>query len=71
MKHSEAGKGSAPRKSADYENYSSNHSKIFGNSGPLERKKQEEALRALQELTRLTEELGLYDEPSERNSRTD
>jgi hypothetical protein len=64
----EAGKGSAPRKNGNQESYSENHSKIFGESGPLARKKREEAL---QELTRLSEELGLYDEPSERDSRTD
>jgi hypothetical protein len=60
MKHSDAGKGSAPRKTADQNSYSENHSKIFGESGFLARKKREEAL---QELARLSEELSLYDEP--------
>jgi hypothetical protein len=68
MKHQEAGKGSAPRKNVNQSAYSENHSKIFGESGFLARKKREEAL---QELTRLSEELDLYDEPPQRNSRTD
>jgi hypothetical protein len=68
MKHAEAGKGSAPRKTANQDAYSENHLKIFGESGFLARKKREEAL---QELTRLSEELDLYDEPPQRNSRTD
>jgi hypothetical protein len=60
MKHSEAGKGSAPRKTAAQTTYAENHSKIFGESGFLARKRREEAL---QELVRLSEELDLYDEP--------
>lgn len=64
----EAGKGSGMRKTADFETYSENHSKIFGDSGPLARKKREEALL---ELVRVSEEIGLYDVPSDRDSRKD
>lgn len=59
MKHSEAGKGSAPRKTADQEAYAQNHEKIFGAVGPLARKKQEEALKRLVEFS---EENKLYPE---------
>lgn len=48
----EAGKGSAPRKNQDQDAYRDNWDRIFG------QKKREEAL---EELTRLTEEMGLYD----------
>jgi len=64
----EAGKGSSPRKNPDNTAYAENHSKIFGESGFLARKKRDEAL---QELVDRGQELGLYDEPSQRNSRTD
>lgn len=59
LKHSEAGKGSAPRKNADQEAYAQNHEKIFGAVGPLARKKQEEALKKLVEFS---QELKLYSE---------
>lgn len=62
-KYSEAGKGSAPRKNADSKLYGENHSKVFGRSGWLERKKQEEAERAQQALDKLievSEELNPY-----------
>lgn len=49
----EAGKGSAPRKNQDQGAYRQNWEAIFG------KKKRHEAL---EELTSLSEELGLYDE---------
>jgi hypothetical protein len=58
MKHYNAGKGSAPRKTADDVAYGENYSKIFGDVGPLARKKR---MEALDELVRLSEELGLYE----------
>ncbi len=51
---SDGGKGSAPRKQQDQEAYSKGWDAIFG------KKKREEAL---QEMVRISEELGLYDEP--------
>lgn len=50
---SDGGKGSAPRKQQDQKAYADNWEAIFG------RKKREEAL---QEMVRISEELGLYDE---------
>ena len=49
----EAGKGSAPRKNQDQDAYRQNWDMIFG------KKKRNEAL---EELVRLSEEAGLYDE---------
>ena len=65
VKYSEAGKGDGMRKANDNAAYDANFTKIFGAVGPLERKKREEALR---KLTELSEEMGLYDVPSERDS---
>lgn len=56
MKHHDAGKGSAPRKQADDVAYGENYTRIFGDSGPLARKKRREAI---DELVRLGEEMGL------------
>lgn len=64
-KYSDAGKGDAPRKTANHDAYSSGYDRIFTDGGPLARKKR---LEALDELTRLSQEMGLYDEPPERNS---
>lgn len=52
----EAGKGSAPRKNQDQDAYRQNWDMIFG------KKKRDEAL---EELVRLSEEAGLYDEKPE------
>lgn len=41
-KQAEAGKGDSPRKTQDYQKFSDNYEKIFGKTGPLARKKQEE-----------------------------
>lgn len=41
-KQAEAGKGSAPRKSADQSKYAENHGKIFKTLTWLEKKKQQE-----------------------------
>lgn len=42
MHHSEAGKGSSPRKNQDQKKYEENYSKIFGDNGFLARKRKEE-----------------------------
>ena len=41
-KHSEAGKGSKPRKKQDQESYASNWDKIFGNKQKEDKKKPNE-----------------------------
>lgn len=57
---SNGGKGSARRPSTvSDEQAADNWTNIFG-PGPLERKRREQAL---QELVRINESLGLYDEP--------
>ncbi len=63
---SDGGKGSAPRPFTDQETYLENHSRIFGKSR-FERRLEEEAERkkreaALEEMVRINEELGLYDD---------
>jgi hypothetical protein len=55
-KHGNAGKGSAPRKNQNYDAYADNYDRIFG------RGKKEKQKRALDEMVRLSEELGLYDD---------
>jgi hypothetical protein len=56
---SDGGKGSAPRPfSVSYEKFDKNFRGIFGLS-KLEKKKQQEAL---EELSRINQELGLYDD---------
>jgi hypothetical protein len=52
---SEAGKGSATRKTSDQKTYAENWDKIFGR-GKIPPKNEH-----LDELVRLSEELGLYD----------
>jgi len=64
-KYAEAGKGDGMRKANDNEAYAQNYEKIFGDRGPLARKRREEVL---QSIVTLSEDMGLYDEPSERNS---
>ena len=61
-KQAEAGKGSS-RRNEDLNAYETGHERIFGNNGFLERKKREEAL---QKLVELSEEMGLYDLPRPR-----
>ena len=56
----EAGKGSAPRKNQDQDAYRQNWEAIFG------KKKRYEAL---EELVRLSEEAGLYDEKPESDTK--
>ena len=56
----EAGKGSAPRKNQDQDAYRQNWDAIFG------KKKRYEAL---EELMRLSEEAGLYDEKTESDKK--
>jgi hypothetical protein len=57
---SDGGKGSGRRPQAvSDEQVADNWSAIFG-IGPLERKRRQEAL---DEMVRISEELGLYDEP--------
>ena len=56
----EAGKGSAPRKNQDQDAYHQNWEAIFG------KKKRNEAL---EELVRLSEEAGLYDEKPESDKK--
>ena len=56
----EAGKGSAPRKNQDQDAYRQNWDAIFG------KKKRYEAL---EELVRLSEEAGLYDEKPESDKK--
>lgn len=56
----EAGKGSAPRKNQDQEAYRQNWEAIFG------KKKRYEAL---EELVRLSEEAGMYDEKPESDKK--
>ena len=56
----EAGKGSAPRKNQDQDAYRQNWEAIFG------KKKRYEAL---EELVRLSEEAGLYDEKPESDKK--
>ena len=56
----EAGKGSAPRKNQDQDAYRQNWETIFG------KKKRYEAL---EELVRLSEEAGLYDEKPETDKK--
>ena len=56
----EAGKGSAPRKNQDQDAYRQNWDMIFG------KKKRYEAL---EELVRLSEEAGLYDEKPESDKK--
>lgn len=58
MSQAEAGKGDA-RRVEDTKAYEENYLKIFGESGPLARKKRHEALV---ELVRINEELGLYED---------
>lgn len=41
-RHSEAGKGSAPRRNVDTESYEKNYATVFGSNGWLERKKRQE-----------------------------
>lgn len=53
---SHGGKGSAPRKNQNYDAYSENYDKIFSK----DRKQKQE--RALREMVRLTEEMGLYED---------
>lgn len=64
-KYHDAGKGDGMRKANDNVAYSQNYEKIFGDRGSLAKKKREEAL---QQLVALSEEMGLYDTPSERDS---
>lgn len=54
----EAGKGSG-RRVEDLNAYEDGHERIFGSGGFLARKKREESL---QKLVDLSQELGLYDE---------
>ena len=56
----EAGKGSAPRKNQDQDAYRQNWEAIFG------KKKRNDAL---EELVRLAEEAGLYDEKPESDTK--
>lgn len=56
----EAGKGSAPRKNQDQDAYRQNWDMIFG------KKKRNEAL---EELVRLSEEAGLYDEKPDSDKK--
>ena len=58
--YAEAGKGSAPRKNQDQDSYRDNWERIFG------KKKRNEAL---EELVRLSEEAGLYDEKPESDKK--
>ena len=63
---SDGGKGSAPRPFTDRDQFEKNFQSIFGES-KLERKIREEAERkkreaALDELVKINQELGLYDE---------
>lgn len=56
----EAGKGSAPRKNQDQEAYRQNWEAIFGKNKRCE---------ALEELVRLSEEYGMYDEKPESDKK--
>ena len=64
---SDGGKGSAPRPfSVDTQTFENNYKNIFGES-KLDRKLREEAERkkreaALDEMTKISQELGLYDD---------
>lgn len=56
----EAGKGSAPRKNQDQEAYRQNWEDIFGKN---------KRYKALEELVRLSEEYGMYDEKPESDKK--
>lgn len=56
----EAGKGSAPRKNQDQDAYRQNWEAIFGKKNRYE---------ALEELVRISEEAGLYDEKPESDKK--
>lgn len=60
MKYSEAGKGSKPRKNQDNDSYGEGYDRIFGDK----KKRQRDAL---DEMVRISEELGLYDDPKDEN----
>ena len=56
----EAGKGSAPRKNQDQDAYRQNWETIFGKN---------KRFKALEELVRLSEEMGFYDEKPESDKK--
>ena len=56
----EAGKGSAPRKNQDQDAYRQNWEDIFG---------KKKRYKALEELVRLSEEAGFYDEKPESDKK--
>lgn len=56
----EAGKGSAPRKQQDQDAYRQNWEAIFGKN---------KRYKALEELVRLSEEYGMYDEKPESDKK--
>ena len=56
----EAGKGSAPRKNQDQDAYRQNWEDIFG---------KKKRYKALEELVRLSEEYGMYDEKPESDKK--
>jgi hypothetical protein len=58
MAHGDGGKGSKPRKNRNNDAYADNYDKIFGNE---KNRKQE---RALKELIRSSQDMGLYDSPN-------
>lgn len=57
------GKGSAPRKMRNDDAYAENYEKIFGKK---EKRKHHDKHAALDELVKLSEELGLYPNPKYR-----
>lgn len=66
---SDGGKGSSPRPySVDQKTYADNWDQIFGKKEPKTDKEKQE--KALDEMVRISQELGLYDEYDSPNRNT-